>query len=286
MEFDIASYKARTDRLRWDDLDMGRFRSHRLSEAALRCLRYMHDVEYHTVCYLRDLLVGPAHSDPEVTSFLSFWVYEEFWHGEAIASVLAAHGEASGQDRVAMMRRRLGWAERLRPLGMMAGSALAGEDFVALHMAWGAINEWTTQAGYAQLARLADHPVLRELLKRIMRQEGRHIDFYASQAEKRLAASRRARRLTRFALRHLWSPVGSGVMPASETQHLARYLFDDTDGLTAARRIDRRVDRLPGLAGLGLLEGSLGRIIAAAGPAPAGTVTARPVPGVDLPLAA
>ena len=147
--------------------------------------------------------------------------------------------------------------ERLRPLGRMAGSALAGPDFVALHMAWGAINEWTTQAGYAQLARRADHPVLRELVKRIMRQEGRHIDFYASQAEKRLAASRRARKLTRFALRKLWSPVGSGVMPAAETEHLARYLFGSSEGLDAARRIDRRVDRLPGLAGLRLLEGSL-----------------------------
>lgn len=259
MDFDIASYKARTDRLRWDDIDMDRFRVQPLTEAALRCLRFMHDVEYHTVCYLRDLLVSPAHSDPEVTSFLSFWVYEEYWHGEAIASVLAAHGEPSGQDRVEIMRRRLGWAERLRPLAMMAGSALAGADFVALHMAWGAVNEWTTQAGYAQLARRADHPVLRELVKRIMRQEGRHIDFYASQAEKRLAASRRARKVTRFALRKLWSPVGSGVMPAAETQHLAGYLFGSREGLEAARRIDRRVDRLPGLAGLGLLEGSLGR---------------------------
>ena len=263
MDFDIASYKARTDRLRWDDLDMGQFRANRLSEGALRCLRFMHDVEYHTVCYLRDLLVSPAHSDPEVTSFLSFWVYEEFWHGEAIASVLAAHGEPAGQERVGMMRRRLGWAERLRPLGMMAGSALAGEDFVALHMSWGAINEWTTQAGYAQLSQRAGHPVLRELLRRIMRQEGRHIDFYASQAEKRLAASRRARRITRFALRKLWSPVGSSVMPASETQHLADFLFNHGGGMEAARRIDRRVDRLPGLTGLGLLEGSLGRIIGA-----------------------
>ena len=44
--------------------------------------------------------------------------------------------------------------------------------------------KWTTQAGYAQLARLSGHPVLSEVLGRIMRQEGRHIDFYASQAER------------------------------------------------------------------------------------------------------
>lgn len=254
MHFDIEDYKSRTGRLRFDDLDLDHFRSEPLDPGALRCLRYMHDVEYHTVCYLRDLLVSPAHSDAEITSFLSFWVFEEFWHGEALAAVLAAHGEPAGQTRVTNMRRRLGWAERIRPLTMMFGSALAGEDFVAVHMTWGAINEWTTQAGYAQLSRRAGHPVLTELLRRIMRQEGRHIDFYASQAQRRLAASVRARRVTRFALSRLWSPVGSGVMPPAEIEHLAAYLMSGADGLAAAQRIDRRIDRLPGLAGMQLLE--------------------------------
>ncbi len=254
MDFDIEDYKTRTGRLRFNDLELDRFKAEPLDSDALRCLRYMHDVEYHTVCYLRDLLVSPAHSDAEITGFLSFWVFEEFWHGEALAAVLAAHGEPSGQTRVSNMRRRLGWAERIRPLSMMFGSALVGEDFVAVHMTWGAINEWTTQAGYAQLARRAGHPVLTELLRRIMRQEGRHIDFYASQAQRRLAASTRARRVTRFALSRLWSPVGSGVMPPAETKHLASYLMSGPDGLAAAQRIDRGVDRLPGLAGLQLLE--------------------------------
>jgi hypothetical protein len=257
MDFDIGAYKLRAERLCWDDLDVDRFGSHPLRPPALRCVRFMHDVEYHTVCYLRDLLVSPAHSDAEITSFLSSWVFEEFWHGEALAAVLQAHGEVAGESRVAAMRRRLGWVERIRPLVMMAGSGLAGEDFVALHMAWGAINEWTTQAGYAQLSRRVAHPVLGELLKRIMRQEGRHIDFYASQADRRLGASSRAQRLTRIALRRFWAPVGSGVMPRAETEHLARFLMGGEDGRAVAQRIDRRIDKLPGLPGLHLLEKSL-----------------------------
>lgn len=260
MEFDIEDYKSRTGRLRWDDLDLEHFKSHPLDQNTLRCIRYMHDVEFHTVCYLRDLLVSPAHADPEITSFLSFWVFEEFWHGEALAAVLAAHGEPAGENRVSSMRRRLGWRDHLRPLMMMAGSAMAGNDFVAVHMTWGAINEWTTQAGYAQLARRAADPVLSELVRRIMRQEGRHIDFYASQSHRRLAASGRARRLTRLALKRLWAPVGSGVMPADETRHLACYLMSGPDGLATLRRIDRRVDRLPGLEGLQLLERSVGTL--------------------------
>ena len=92
------------------------------------------------------------------------------------------------------------------------GSALT-PHIVAVHMTWGAVNEWTTQAGYGRLAAKAKHPVLSELLRRIMRQEGRHIDFYAIGARRRLAASATARRITRFALRRYWAPVGAGVMP-------------------------------------------------------------------------
>ncbi len=257
MEFDIADYKKRTGRLVWDDLDLDQFSTAPLPEASLRCLRYMHDVEFHTVCYLRDLLLSPAHADPTVTAFLSFWVYEEYWHGEALAAVLSAHGETAGEARIAAVRRRLGWADRLRPLLMIIGSGLAGSDFTAVHMTWGAINEWTTQAAYAQLSRLSSHPVLSELLHRIMRQEGRHIDFYASEAERRLNARAGARRLARTALRRFWHPVGAGVMPAGETRFLATHLFGDDQGRRAAERIDRRIDRLPGLSDLRLIQGAV-----------------------------
>lgn len=90
MVFDLDAYKERTARLRWDDLDLTSFSTNPISEEPLCCVRYMHDVEFYTVCYLRDLLLTPAHSDPEVTAFLSFWVYEEYWHGEALAAVLEA----------------------------------------------------------------------------------------------------------------------------------------------------------------------------------------------------
>jgi hypothetical protein len=96
--------------------------------------------------------------------------------------------------------------------------------------------------------------VLTELLDRIMRQETRHVAFYASQARDRLAASRRAQRLTRFALRRFWAPVGSGVMPDVETRFLIGYLFGGEDGGAVAGQIDRKIDKLPGLSGLGLVS--------------------------------
>ena len=254
MSFDLHTYRNLSAKLDIDDIDFSSFRDHPLSPDALRCLRYMHDVENHTVCYLRDILVTRAHKDPDVTSFLTMWNFEEYWHGEALAKVLDAHHESVGTGRIAALRQRLPKRDAWRPLTFQLGSLLT-PHLTAVHMTWGAINEWTTQAGYARLAKRADHPVLSELLKRIMKQEGRHIDFYVSEAKSRLSESLGAQRLTRWALRRFWAPVGSGVMPEPEVAFLSSYLFGGDDGRAMADRIDRRVDRLPGLANLELLHG-------------------------------
>jgi hypothetical protein len=260
MRTTIDTYKQRAGRLDLEGIDFDDFKDQPLRPDALRSLRYMHDVEHHTVCYLRDLLLTPAHQEPEITSFLSCWVFEEMWHGEAIGHVLEAHGENAGAPRIAALRQNRRRKQAISTLSTIGSAALAGKAFVALHMAWGAINEWTTQAGYARLATRAEHPTLRELLKRIMKQEGGHIDFYASEAQRRLCASPRAQRLTRFALRHLWRPVGSGVMPETEVAFLVRYLFDGDDGEATAERIDRRIDRLPGQSDLHLLDTAVRRL--------------------------
>jgi hypothetical protein len=260
MRTTIDSYKARAGRLDLDGINFEDFKDQPLPAAALRSLRYMHDIEHHTVCYLRDLLLTRAHQDPEITSFLSCWVFEEMWHGEAIGQVLQAHGEEAGAPRIAALRERHRRREAITTLSTIASAAFAGRAFIALHMTWGAINEWTTQAGYSRLSETAGHPTLRELLRRIMKQEGGHIDFYASEASRRLAESPRAQKLTRFALKHSWRPVGSGVMPKREVDFLVRYLFDGPNGNAVAERIDRRVDRLPGQGDLHLLSTTVAKV--------------------------
>ena len=247
MKFDIDQYLQVVGALDDADIDYDAFVEQPLDDDTLRCLRYMHDIEFHTTCYLRDLLVTSAHDDPEITAFLAMWSFEEYWHGNAIAKVLSRHAEPSGRGRIAATRQRVG-RERLKTLSMLATSAVT--DHVAtVGLAWGAVNEWTTQAGYVSLARKAGHPVLAELLRRIARQEGRHIDFYQSQAARRLAASTGAQRITRYALRRAWRPVGSGVMPDSDTCHLISYLFGDDAGRAAVERIDRRIASLPASTG-------------------------------------
>jgi hypothetical protein len=252
--FDIDLYSRLAGRLELDGLDLKEgFRDRPLPAGALRCLQYMSDIEHHTVCYLRDLLVTRAHEDPEVTTFLTIWNFEEHWHGDAIGQVLAAHGRPSGLPRVEDVRAHLKKGDKWRPVGFLLGS-LVMPEMPAIHMVWGAINEWTTQAAYSLLLRKTDHPVLSELLRRIMKQEGRHVDFYSTQGRTRLERSRQAQRVTRWALKKYWKPVGHGVRPPEETEWIIRYLFASDQGFEAADRIDRNIDRLPGLDGLHLVR--------------------------------
>ena len=62
----------------------------------------------------------------------------------------------------------------------------------------------------------------------------------------------------RWALRRLWRPVGSGIMPKAETDFVIGHLYGGADGRPFVDRIDRRIDGLPGQRGLHLVANVLG----------------------------
>ena len=232
----------------WDDV-----RRIPLGPDALRTLRYMQDIESHTVVYVRQLLATRAIDDPDVSAFLACWFYEETFHGRALARLLAAAGEIP----LERCRSRRSLVSRIEER-LMGAVARTWPDFVAVHMVWGAINELTTLAGYQRLAELEPHPVLVDLLGRIIRDESRHFSFYYHQAERRLG-SPAARRVTRFLVDRFWAPVGSGVQPDPEVRFLAGFLFGGAAGLAAARKIDATIRRLPGFEDVALTEAWLER---------------------------
>ena len=160
MAFDIDKYTANSAAVGWGDLDFDEFDRNPLPASTLRTLRYMCDVEYHTVCYLRDLLTTPSHKEPEIGAFMTMWNREEFWHGEALAAVLNKHGIRMDFDELKATRIKLGWKDRLDPIKQSMLGGLVGHDFVAVHMAWGAANEWSANAAYLRLAKQEGHPVL------------------------------------------------------------------------------------------------------------------------------
>jgi rubrerythrin len=299
IDFDLDRYLRASKRLDLSHLDWDAIADHRLSDGDVMCMHYMMDIETHTVIYLRDLLATRAANDPQITAFLACWVYEELWHGEAFSDFLRAYGievpaESKLPDgrtalptraaRTARFREQLGIGHRLSLLPAMLGS-LAFRDFIALHMTWGAFNELTTLTGYHALIRRSDHPVLHEMLRRVIQDERRHFAFYRAQAKARLErAPRAARRVVRAVLEAFWTPVGAGVKSEEEVDALVLYLFGfDDQGREMVREIDASVAELPGLGGLTLLEDVLDEALARSRERPgwAGVVPA-PVPDERL----
>ena len=267
-EFDLDRYLRASKRVDLSGVAWDRVGDHPLSEAEARCLAYMMDIETHTVIFLRDLLATRAASEPDVTAFLACWVYEELWHGEAFSRFLGEAGFELAPDREHVeahtrypsranrnlwIRRRLGGQGILKHLGTLLGSALVN-DFVVLHMTWGAANELSTLTSYHRLIAKTEHPELVNLLNAIIKDERRHFAFYRAQARQRLARSPRARAMTRWAMNHLWAIVGTGVRPQEETDFVILHLFEDREGLAAAFEMDETIGELPGMEGCGIFR--------------------------------
>jgi hypothetical protein len=246
--FDLDAYISRSRALDLGAIAWDQVSEHPLPRDAVRTLRYMQDIESHTIIYLRTLLDTRVIDDPEVATFLACWLYEETFHGIALARFVRAAGfDIEPRPRSAMTMRQAIEAR------LTSWLAFAWPDFVAVHMAWGAINELTTLTGYRRLAAVVDHPVLHDLLDRIVLDESRHFYFYFKQAESRLQRPTTAR-IARAVIERFWAPVGSGVQPESETRFLAQYLFSGREGRAAARKVDATIHDLPGLAGVPLLD--------------------------------
>ena len=270
-EFDLDKYLRASKRVDLSTVEWARIREHPVTTAEARCLTYMMDIETHTVVFLRDLLATRASFDPEVTAFLSCWVYEELWHGEAFSRFLGEAGyrvaptfeDVSGDDpfptrvdRNQWVRQKFGTKGYVSHIGTLLGSALF-RDFVAVHMTWGAVNELGTLTGYHRIIAKTEHPVLIQLLQAVIKDERRHFAFYRAQARMRLARSRQARTITRWALEHLWAPVGTGVRPQSETDFVIHSLFGDADGMVAVKEMEATLGELPGLEGSRFLTDAL-----------------------------
>ncbi|GAA1488679.1 ferritin-like domain-containing protein [Brachybacterium sacelli] len=258
MAFDLDQFAETSVPVKYEDLDFDLFDAQPLDAQTLRSLRYMCDVEYHTSCFLRDLLVTPSHREEVAGGFMTMWNREEFWHGEALAKVLAAHDIVVDYDEIKAKRVKLGWTGALGPLKQSVLTNLAGTDFVAVHMVWGAANELSAVAAYRRLSALTDHPVLSPLLKRIAQQETRHVAFYTTQGRERLAASETAQRIVRLVMSRVWKPVGSGMMEESEVRHVMGHLFAGKS--EELDKLDTRIQKLPGLEGLTIFRNAFSRL--------------------------
>ncbi|HEV2035558.1 MAG TPA: hypothetical protein VGU71_15435 [Candidatus Dormibacteraeota bacterium] len=257
MSFSIERYKEESRKLDTAGVAWEAVTGNPLSKGDLFCLHYMMDIENHVPLYLSHLLVTRACMDPILTAFLACWNYEELWHGENIGKFLNLYGiEFDTQDRIANVRANLGLQNSLSLVSTMAGSWLL-KDFSAVYLTIGAINELATLTGYGALIRKSGHPVLKDLLGRIIKDERRHFAFYFNSAKEWLTDNEKAQRMDRWMLNRVWVPVGQGVKKLEEVDALALHLFDDEQGEEELLNMDDKIGKLPGLSGIKLMSKAL-----------------------------
>jgi hypothetical protein len=257
--FPLDRYLNASRTLALDEYDWTLAAKHPLAPAFERALVYMLRIEGQTLFYVRDLLNTKTAYIPEVASFLSVWLYEEERHSRILRRFLRERGIVLPEDDHARVRRASTASLRERAEAMVARwMANTTPHFVAVHMAWGAYQELTTLHAYRRVAEECGHPLLRALCDSIVKDERRHFAFYYQEA-RRFLEPPRAQTLARFLLSHGWQPVGFGVHAPLHVHFMVDWYFGDEKGQALLRGMDREMEKLPGLAGLGLYERAISR---------------------------
>ena len=245
LQFDVEKYVKNSKKVDISDLDLSQAPRYPVTDEEIRALTYMCDIESHTIVYLRAILNTCAVEDPQTTSFLSCWAYEEFFHGHTLRRFLDAVGAPVSPARTVEVQQATSFKEWLKELGSSIVCRFS-PHFHGAYLTYGAISELSTLEGYGVLARRTQNPVLAEVVKRLAKDERRHFSFYYNKARLQLQA-RNAQRLTSFIIRHFWLPVGGGVKPHSEVNWILSFILGDPQGAEIARHIDSTIARLPGL---------------------------------------
>ena len=249
----METYLANSAKIQTEDIDWAKAREIGLSDDERFVLTYFSDIELQTFVYMRMLINMKISLNPDVMGFLTAWNYEEFFHGRILARLLAECGHPLEENRVARVNAKSRFFERFEATFTPLVSRLFSNQFPAVYLSFGAIQELTTLRGYERLRLSTKNPALRILCDRIARQERRHFAWYYNKAQEELDKSRGARVLTRFIMNHHWTPVGAGVRSPEEVFRLFTILFPQEAGVQLLNEVDEKISLLPGLSGMHLM---------------------------------
>lgn len=243
-------------RIAWKDV-----KNYELNEKFVPVLLYMRDVEVLTDIYYKELRRTPTGKDPVIGKFMERWGIEEITHGEVINRFLNEAGIETDEKWREQVQKNVSRFYTANAYLMTTLTNLIGRKFTATHMTFGAIHEMSTGQGYRRLMKMANHPVLTEILTAIMREESAHTKFYASVARIELNRSRFAQKVARFIVNKFWTPVGQGAKPKKQTDYTIGTLFSGREGFDwIERNVSQKIQSLPGFAGLTKITDTVARI--------------------------
>lgn len=239
----------------WSDIP-----KHPLDPKFVPVLLYMRDIETLTDVYYDELRRTPTGKDPIIRKFMERWSAEEQTHGELINRFLNEAGIDTDPKWQKQVIGSVSTGYTVTNYLITTLTNLVGKRFTATHMAFGAIHEMSTTQGYRRLSDLADHPILSQILTGIIREESAHTTFYRSVARLELEKSEISQKLSRFLIKHFYTPVGSGAKPQKESDYTIATLFGD-DGIESIDiNVTQRIQGLPGFEGLTKVSDKIGEI--------------------------
>ena len=254
MRSDIERYIAVSARVDTTDINWEEAREAGLSDDEVFVLTYFSDVENQTIRYMKMLLGMKIAFKPDVAAFLAMWNYEEFFHGFELMRLMEVCGRQV-EDRREYNHQRLRFNEMLENMFVPVLSRVFSDQFPAVYLSFGAIQEMTTLRAYEHLRSYTRNPVLEILCDRIAKQERRHFAWYFNHARDLLEEFPSARKLTRRLMEFNWVPVGAGFHTPAEVKRLFTTIFYPIENArNLVREIDGKIGTLPGLEGIRLME--------------------------------
>lgn len=263
---DVLEWYEKQPRTLTDDfisrIDWNAVGKHPLDQKFVPVLLYMRDVETLTDVYYDELRRTPTGKDPIIRKFMERWSCEEQTHGELINRFLNEAGINTDPKWQKQVINSVSTSYTVTNYLITTLTNLVGKRFTATHMTFGAIHEMSTTQGYRRLAQLAEHPILSEILTGIIREESAHTTFYRSVARIELEKSEISRKLSRFLIKHFWTPVGSGAKPKKESDYTIATLFSGDGGIEwIDKNVTQRIQGLPGFEGLTKVSDKIGEIV-------------------------
>ncbi|RMG06979.1 MAG: ferritin-like domain-containing protein [Acidobacteria bacterium] len=252
-----ALTKEYVESINWKDV-----RNYPIDKRFIPVLLYMRDVEALTEMYYEELMRTPTGKDPIIKKFMDRWGEEEITHGELIDRFLNEAGFPTPENWKHQVRQAVPKSYTISTNILTSLTNLVGRSFTGTHMSFGAIHEMSTAQGYRRLMELANHPVLTQIIKGILKEESMHAKFYFSIARLELSRSAFSRKLANFVINLFWKPVGAGAKPIKESHYVIKTLFGDNEGLEwIDRNITQRIQLLPGLENLNKINTTIRQVI-------------------------
>lgn len=240
----------------WHDV-----KNYELDKKFVPVLLYMRDVEVLTDMYYRELRRTPTGKDKYISKFMERWGIEEITHGEVLNRFLNEAGIETDKNWKEEVQKSVSKFYHANTYLITTLTNLIGRQFTATHMTFGAIHEMSTGQGYRRLMKMANHPVLTEILTAILREESAHTKFYLSVAKIELQKSTFAQKVSRFIVNKFWTPVGQGAKPKAQTDYTIGTLFNGKEGFEwIERNVSQKIQSLPGFAGLTKITDTVAQI--------------------------